>query len=45
MTLSPKQSSHLWEIDFGDAGMLRLPLTLSFVLVSGLRAAFNYPPS
>ncbi len=43
MTLSPKQSSSLWEIDFGDAGMLRLPLTLSFVLVSGLRAAFNYP--
>jgi hypothetical protein len=27
----------------GPEGRLRLPLTLSFVLVSGLRAAFNYP--
>lgn len=27
----------------GDLGLLRLPLTLSFVLVSGLRAAFNFP--
>jgi len=27
----------------GDSGLLRLPLTLSFVLVSGLRAAFNFP--
>jgi hypothetical protein len=27
----------------GDAGLLRLPLTLSFVLVSALRAAFNFP--
>jgi hypothetical protein len=25
------------------AGLLRLPLTLSFILVSGLRAAFNFP--
>ncbi len=27
----------------GQAGLLRLPLMLSFVLVSGLRAAFNFP--
>jgi hypothetical protein len=27
----------------GPAGLLRLPLTLSFVLVSGLRAAFQFP--
>jgi hypothetical protein len=27
----------------GPAGLLRLPLTLSFVLVSALRAAFNFP--
>ncbi len=27
----------------GEDGMLELPLTLSFTLVSGLRAAFNYP--
>ncbi len=27
----------------GSAGMLRLPLTLSFILVSALRAAFNFP--
>lgn len=27
----------------GTSGLLRLPLTLSFVLVSGLRAAFNFP--
>ncbi|MBZ5620518.1 MAG: hypothetical protein LAQ69_17600 [Acidobacteriia bacterium] len=27
----------------GESGLLRLPLTLSFVLVSGLRAAFNFP--
>jgi hypothetical protein len=27
----------------GAGGKLRLPLTLSFVLVSGLRAAFNFP--
>jgi hypothetical protein len=27
----------------GDSGLLRLPLTLSFVMVSGLRAAFNFP--
>jgi hypothetical protein len=27
----------------GRAGLLRLPLLLSFVLVSGLRAAFNFP--
>lgn len=27
----------------GPSGLLRLPLTLSFVLVSGLRAAFNFP--
>jgi hypothetical protein len=27
----------------GQSGLLRLPLTLSFVLVSGLRAAFNFP--
>ena len=27
----------------GSEGLLRLPLTLSFVLVSGLRAAFNFP--
>ena len=27
----------------GPTGLLRLPLTLSFVLVSGLRAAFNFP--
>ena len=27
----------------GEAGLLRLPLMLSFVLVSGLRAAFNFP--
>jgi hypothetical protein len=27
----------------GALGALRLPLTLSFVLVSGLRAAFNFP--
>lgn len=27
----------------GPAGFLRLPLTLSFVLVSALRAAFNFP--
>jgi hypothetical protein len=26
-----------------QSGLLRLPLTLSFVLVSGLRAAFNFP--
>jgi len=26
-----------------ESGLLRLPLTLSFVLVSGLRAAFNFP--
>jgi hypothetical protein len=25
------------------SGLLRLPLTLSFILVSGLRAAFNFP--
>ena len=30
---------------FGDgrSGLLTLPLTLSFILVSGLRAAFNFP--
>jgi hypothetical protein len=27
----------------GDEGLLPLPLTLSFFLVSGLRAAFNFP--
>jgi hypothetical protein len=27
----------------GQSGFLQLPLTLSFVLVSGLRAAFNFP--
>jgi hypothetical protein len=27
----------------GPDGRLRLPLTLSFVLISGLRAAFNFP--
>ena len=27
----------------GPSGSLRLPMTLSFVLVSGLRAAFNFP--
>ena len=27
----------------GPSGLLRLPLTLSFVLVSGLLAAFNFP--
>jgi hypothetical protein len=27
----------------GPAGRLRLPLTLSFVLISGLRAAFSFP--
>lgn len=27
----------------GRSGLLRLPLTLSFVLVSALRAAFNFP--
>jgi hypothetical protein len=27
----------------GDSGLLRLPLTLAFILVSGLRAAFNFP--
>jgi hypothetical protein len=27
----------------GSSGLLRLPLTLSFILVSGLRAAFNFP--
>jgi hypothetical protein len=27
----------------GTEGLLRLPLSLSFVLVSGLRAAFNFP--
>ncbi len=27
----------------GPSGLLRLPLTLSFVLISGLRAAFNFP--
>ena len=27
----------------GRPGLLRLPLTLSFILVSGLRAAFNFP--
>jgi len=27
----------------GQSGLLRLSLTLSFVLVSGLRAAFNFP--
>ncbi|HEV2447343.1 MAG TPA: hypothetical protein VGS58_15530 [Candidatus Sulfopaludibacter sp.] len=26
-----------------QAGLLRLPFTLSFILVSGLRAAFNFP--
>ncbi len=30
-------------VSSGPAGLLRLPLTLSFVLVSGLRAAFNFP--
>lgn len=32
-------------LSFGSdrAGLLRLPLMLSFVLVSGLRAAFNFP--
>ena len=29
--------------DPSGRGLLRLPLTLSFVLVSGLRAAFNFP--
>jgi hypothetical protein len=29
--------------DPNGQGLLRLPLTLSFVLVSGLRAAFNFP--
>lgn len=28
---------------FGDSGLLRLPLILSFVMVSGLRAAFQFP--
>jgi hypothetical protein len=27
----------------GNSGFVQLPLTLSFVLVSGLRAAFNFP--
>jgi hypothetical protein len=27
----------------GSTGLLRLPLTLSFILVSALRAAFNFP--
>jgi hypothetical protein len=27
----------------GADGLLRMPLTLSFVLISGLRAAFNFP--
>lgn len=27
----------------GRSGLLRLPLMLSFILVSGLRAAFNFP--
>jgi hypothetical protein len=27
----------------GRSGLLELPLTLSFILVSGLRAAFNFP--
>jgi hypothetical protein len=27
----------------GPAGLLILPLTLSFILISGLRAAFNFP--
>ncbi len=27
----------------GQEGLLRLPLSLSFVLISGLRAAFNFP--
>jgi hypothetical protein len=27
----------------GDAGRRQLPLTLSFVMISGLRAAFNFP--
>jgi hypothetical protein len=27
----------------GKSGLLQLPLTLSFILVSGLRAAFNFP--
>jgi len=29
--------------DSGRLGLLRLPLTLSFILVSALRAAFNFP--
>jgi hypothetical protein len=27
----------------GESGVLRLPLMLSFIMVSGLRAAFNFP--
>jgi hypothetical protein len=29
--------------DGGHNGLIRVPLTLSFVLISGLRAAFNFP--
>ena len=32
-----------WRSSAGEAGLLILPLTLSFILVSGLRAAFNFP--
>jgi hypothetical protein len=33
----------VWSYGGERIGLLRLPLTLSFVLVSGLRAAFNFP--
>jgi hypothetical protein len=33
----------LMSLNSRPAGLLQLPLTLSFVLVSGLRAAFNFP--
>jgi hypothetical protein len=33
----------VWAVASGPEGLLRLPLTLSFVLISGLRAAFQFP--
>jgi hypothetical protein len=33
----------VFSLTSGPEGLLRLPLTLSFVLVSALRAAFNFP--
>jgi hypothetical protein len=33
----------LMTLGSGTEGLLRLPLSLSFVLISGLRAAFNFP--